>query len=163
MRNFAEEANTFVLVLPVDLGGQANPSIGRVNMAQYDHAEICIIKAAGTAAEPVVVTVIQSNAASGGSSKALTLRNGIYVKTHANIEDATAFAKEAEDSAGVYTATSAIAKEGIIKIPINSEDLDNENGYHWFSASIADTGVANLGVMYVDVFGARYTPPPDAF
>lgn len=167
MRLFAEEGNVLGMIIPVDLAGAAGgAAVGRIDTKHYGHFEILIFKAAGAAAEPIVLTLTQYDAASAGNSKALPIPNGVYVKAHANIEDATAFVKEARDPSNTekYTGTSAVQKEGIFLVPIDPEYLDVENGYRWFDVAIADTGSAGacLGAAVVLGFDPRYTPPPDA-
>src|SRR5262245_3423539 len=143
MRSIAQEGNIFGQILPVDLGAGANAPFVRLDVKNYEMFEILIYKAAGIAAEPVVATLQQHNASTAGTSKALPISNGIYVKTGTNMQDATAFTRENPDAApndNRYTGTTSIQKAGVILIPIHAAELDVSNGFRWFSLSIADTG-----------------------
>lgn len=166
MKCLAEECGIFVMVPPIDMGGGANAGITRVDMSLYRHAEIIIVKAAGQAGEPVVVTLWQTNVGTGGTPKALNIPHGIYVKYATNIEDATAFEKEAADAspnAHQYTSTSSISKEAVISIPVNASDMDVNNGYVWLHANIADTGAAGaVGTCFILATDPQYQPAPDA-
>lgn len=167
MRILAEEGNIFPQIIPVDLAGGANAAVGRIDTKNYSNFSLCIVKNAGAANEPIVATLSQHDVATAGTPKELDIKHGVYVKAHANIEDATAFAKEDHDAAPnehIYTGTSSVQKEAFIEIPIAAADLDQENGYRWFSVAIADTGVggACIGAAFVLAWNPRYTPPPDA-
>lgn len=166
MKCLAEECGVFVMVPPIDMGGGANAGITRVDMRQYRHAEIVVVKDAGQAAEGVVLTVWQTDVGTGGSPKALSIPHGVYVKFATNIEDATAFVKEARDAAPNphrYTSTSSIQKEAVISIPIDAIDLDQNNGYFWLHANIADTGGAGaVGTCFIIATDPHYLPAPDA-
>lgn len=166
MKCLAEEANIFVMVPPIDMGSGANAGITRVNMSKYRHAEVIIVKDAGQAAEPVVVTLWQTNVGTGGTPKKLAIPRGVYVKFATNIEDATAFAKEANDGSTnthQYTSTTSIQKEAVITIPVNASDMDVNNGYVWLHANIADTGGAGaVGTCFILATDPQYEPAPDA-
>lgn len=166
MRLFAEEAGIFPMVVPVDLAGAGNDAVTRVNMTKYAHAEIVIFKAAGAAAEPVVVTLSQHTVGTGGTPKALAIPRGVYVKNATAIADTTVFVKEARDDApntNRYTGTSSVEKQAFITIPVRAEDLDTNNGYVWLSAAIGDVGNgAQIGACFVLCFDPQYSPAPDA-
>lgn len=166
MKCLAEEANIFVMVPPIDLGSGANAGITRVNMSKYRHAEVIIVKDAGQAAEGVVVTLWQTDVGTGGTPKKLAIPRGVYVKFATNIEDATAFVKEANDGSTnthQYTSTTSIQKEAVISIPVNASDMDVNNGYVWLHANIADTGGAGaVGTCFILATDPQYEPAPDA-
>ena len=166
MRSFAHEGNIFPHINAVNLASGANPCIRRVDVSGYNHFELLLIKNLSTAVEPVVLTVLQADAVTAGNSKALEIAQGIWVKGHANIEDATGWVKQ---TPGATPTTNHIWTEAIVEtesitlIPFDTAQLDSINGYKWVDASIADTGNgACIGVLAVLCFNPRVTPPPDS-
>lgn len=130
----------------------------RISLQKGNRCTLVLNLGASTAAA-VVLSLLQHNAASAGTSKALESNNPYYYKAGA----ATKFTKVeptvADDQIDLSTQFAAAA--GIIVVEVLGEQLDNENGFSYFSVNIADTTAAKLisGVYYLHPMrrGAAYS------
>ena len=161
---FPEVVNFFPGFVPVNMATGANNSLDRIDMSRYQQCAITVFKDKGAGAEPVVITVSQHNAKSGGTTKALNIQHSVYTKGHADLEGIATWTKTTSGVVGeVYTGTTLIQLESFIMIPVLAEDLDTANGYRWMSAAIASVGAqAQLGGMFYIMAGSRWTPVQDA-
>jgi hypothetical protein len=124
--------------LPVDLNTAA--VVGERVKAED---RVAIVLAMGDSVGATVqITLKQHNAASGGTSKALSIANKYYVKAGT----AKAFTKvEPEVAADAYDLSATFAaQEGIVVLEVLPEDLDVNNGFSHVSVEIADSGAAKL-------------------
>lgn len=104
----------------------------------------------------VEFTLKQHNAASSGTSKALTVMNPYFHKVGA----ATSFTKvEPTVAASVYTLSTLFADEpGVVVFEVLAEDLDTNNGFAWVSVDVTDSTAAKIGVVLAECRELGYKP-----
>lgn len=142
MESYAmERSNAKIAIVPVDLNTGANAG-ARISMADCDRVTFYIQTGASTAAV-LNATFNQHDAASSGSSKALSIANPYYHK----VSSATVFTKlvpaAAESSHDFSTLFATLG--GIIVVEVLAEDLDVSGGFGYVSLSIDDTTAAKVG------------------
>lgn len=155
MNQFLMETKQIVAAMdPVDLNTAAITG-ARVKLAKFDRATILIALGDSTAAT-VEFTLKQHNAASGGTTKDLSLVNPYYKKAGA----ATVFTKvEPTTAAAVYDLSSDFAGEpGLVAFEVLSDQLDVEGGFYWISLNIADSAAAKIGSALYILGDERYKP-----
>lgn len=136
-----EESQVKQIVAPGTDMNAAAITGARVALKDFEKATIMILM--GTSVGAVVqATLRQHNAASGGTSKDLEVINAHYYKAGA----ADIFTKVEPTAARALIDASAqfAADEGILAVEVRSEDLDNDNGFHWLSVDLADSTAAKL-------------------
>jgi hypothetical protein len=144
MENFlAEKYVPKQVILPVDLNTGANTGL-RVDMKNAKRVTFLITLAAGTTTAAHGISLHQHNAASAGTSKALSVDNPYYHKVGA----ATKLTKV--DIAGVpadtYDLHALLADNvAIVAFEVLADDLDRALNFEWVSLDITDTGGAQLG------------------
>jgi len=147
MESLLLEKNQIKAVMaPVDLNTAAVTG-ARINLGKADKCAIVISMGASVAAT-VEFTLKQHTAASGGSSKVLSVMNPYFHKAGA----ATVFTKvEPTVAASVYDLSSIFAADaGIAVLEVKGEDLDVDGGYAYVSVDIADSAAAKIGCgMYI--------------
>lgn len=138
---FAEQALVKMVTEPVD-GNTAAITGGRIGLKLGQRVAFLINMGDSTSATAVTFTLKQHNAASSGTSKALSVANKYYHKVGA----ATKFTQvEPGSAASAYDLTTEFASEpGLVILEVAAEDLDVNNGFAWASVDIADTGAAKL-------------------
>lgn len=145
-----------VALQPVNLATAA-VSGSYANMSQVKRLVILIFAAAGTASEPLVVSLTQATSGAGDGAKACNLA---YIKSleAADITASQAWttvaAVDRQNTVASYTATQATATNQIaLYIEVDQADLDLANGFTHVRANIADTGSgARLGsIVYIAV------------
>lgn len=145
--------------LPVDLNAGANTG---ARMSMKGCERIAFITTMGDSTSAVATFSFQQhNAASAGTSKALTHSNPYYHKNAA----LTVFTKVTPGSAASSfdLATQFAGDEGIVVFEILAEDLDVNNDYAWVSMDIADTTAAKVGAcIAVFMYNKSVTPYGDA-
>lgn len=104
------------------IAGQAG---ARVAAGLSDRIGVLVIASAAT-----VVTLQQHNAASAGTSKALSTDNISYLKLDAN----DVFTKT-KPLPGVVGNSYTISAAGILYIEVESSQLDSNNGFGFFSVN----------------------------
>lgn len=149
-----EKQNLKQAHLPVDLNTAAITG-ARIKLDSGDRCAVVISMGDSTAAV-VQVTMRQHNAASAGTSKDLSVDNPYYHKKGA----ATSFTKVVPSSAAALVDASAqfADDEGILVLEVLSEQLDNDNGYYWFSVDIADSTAAKLAASVYEISDCRQNP-----
>lgn len=135
-----EKMNVKKFADPVD-GSTANVVGGRVDMSKQ--TRVCFLLLVGAGAGTVVLNLKQHNAASAGTTKALSVANLYYHKVAA----ATSFTKVEPTVASDIVDVSAAfaANSGLLAVEVLQEDLDVNGGFTHFSVELVDTGaVAKL-------------------
>ncbi len=136
---FMEMANLKQGFLPVDLNTGANTGF-RIPFSKCKRIAFVIQMGDSTAAS-VVPTFQQHNAASAGTSKALTIGNPYYHKKGS----ATVFTKVVPTAAASFDISSVFASdEGVAVFEVLAEDLDVTNDYAWVSLDHVDTTATKL-------------------
>lgn len=145
MEKFLMEGKTLrTALVPVDLNAGANTGI-RIPMANAKRVAFVVIMGASTAAA-VTLNLLQHDAASAGTSKALSTANPYY---HKHGSAANKFTKVVPGSAAdTYDlATLFAADGGIVVFEVLAEDLDVENNFAWVSLSAIDATAAKVGAV----------------
>lgn len=138
-----EEKTVKQVIVPVDLNAGANTGL-RVDMKNVSRITFLINLAAGTTTAAHAISLKQHNAASAGTSKALSVDNPYYHKVGA----ATKFTKV--DISGVpadtYDLHALLADSvALVAFEVLPEQLDRANSFEWASLDIGDVGGAQLG------------------
>lgn len=144
----------------IDLATGANAG-DVVHMDYWGECLVLLVKEAGAAGEPPIITVEQAQEI-GGTPKALTVRGGYgYVKKGADLLAIGTWTKTAMTTANTLNLTAG-DNQAIAAMHIQASDLDMANGYNCIKVSVAKTGATGgqLGVLLY-IFGSpRWTPPP---
>jgi len=154
MEAFLMECKNLKLVtLPVDMNTAAITGL-RVSMKECKRVAFVVQMGDSTAAV-VQFALKQHNAASAGTSKALSVANPYYHKKAA----LTSFTKVVPGSAtdAYDLSTVFAADEGLAVFEVLVEDLDVEGDFAWVSLDIADSTAAKL-VSVVAVCGGVSKP-----
>lgn len=153
-RNLLEGGNVKVLTSPVDMNTAAITG-GRVNLKDQDRVHIMVVMGASTAAI-VTFALLQHNAASAGTSKALPISNAYYHKAGA----ATVFTKvEPAVAASSYDLAALFAADGgVVIFEVLAEDLDVNAGFAWISLDALDSNAAKLGTVVAITDNVRVSP-----
>lgn len=120
----------------------------RVSLAKGDRLAV-IVNFGDSTAAVVTASFQQHTAASGGTSKALSIANIYFHKVGA----ATSFTKVEPTVAASSVDLAALlaAEPGIVVFEILAEDLDVSNNFTHVSINFADTTAAKLGsVVYLN-------------
>lgn len=132
--------NLKLAALPADLAVAVTGS--RVKMAAGERLAI-ICQMGDSVGATVAFTLKQHTAASGGTSKDLSVDNLYFKKAGA----ATVFTKVDPNgvSAAVYDLSADFgSEEGIAVFQVLQDQLDTENGFAYVSVNIAAAGVAKI-------------------
>lgn len=137
-----EKANLKASSGPVDLAGAQTGA--RISMKDYKRVAF-IVHLGSSAATTPTFNLKQHNAASGGTTKVLSVANPYYHKAGA----ATSFTKvEPSSAADSYVLTSLFATAaGVVVFEVLAEDLDVNGGFGWVSLDIPAAGAAKLGAV----------------
>lgn len=129
---------------PVDLNTAAVTG-ARIKMDKGDRLAIVVNMGDSTSATDVSFFLKQHNAASSGTTKALSVDNPYFTKVAA----ATSFTKTVPavpQVDGDYDLTSLFANDqGMVIFEVLAEDLDVNNGFAWVSIDTADAGAGKIG------------------
>jgi len=137
-----EKLNMATGLVPVDLNTAANTGL-RVSIKDAKRVSFAVIMGASTAAV-TDFTLQQHNAATAGTSKALSVANPYYHK----VSSATEFTKVVPVAAASnFVPTDFASLGGIIVFEVLAEDLDVNGDFAWVSLDIADSTAAKLGAV----------------
>jgi hypothetical protein len=139
---------------PVDMDTAAITG-ARLNMGKA--AKVAIVLAMGDSVGATVqFTLKQHTAASGGSSKNLSVANPYYKKVAA----ATAFTKvEPTVAAALYDVSSDFAaQQGVLVLEVLADQLDTDGGYSYISVDVADSGAAKILCGLMIAYECRLAP-----
>lgn len=154
MNKFLEEHSIKQVADPVDMNAAAITG-ARISMSKCDRLAIVLQMGSSTGAV-VQATLRQHTAASGGTSKDLSVINPYWKKVGA----ATSFTKVVPTvAAALYDlASDFAASAGVVVFEVHGEDLDVNGGYSYVSVDLADSTAAKLlGAMYIPC-ETRYIP-----
>lgn len=118
----------------------------RIKLA-YGQKCAVIVSLGASAASTVEITLKQHTAASGGTTADLASATPYYYKT-----SGTSFTKVTPGSAAALKDLTSLfaTAAGIVVLEVDASELDNNNGYAWFSINVADATVAKIGsAVYV--------------
>jgi hypothetical protein len=154
-KNLMEKVNIKPVSVPVDMNTAAITG-DRVKLSSGNRCAIHIHMGDSTSAV-VTFDLKQHNAATAGTSKALSVANPYYHKKAA----LTVFTKVTPASAASQydLATIFANDEGIVVFEVLAEDLDNDNGYYWMSLDVTDSTAAKL-ISAVYIIHECYNSPP---
>jgi hypothetical protein len=153
MNYLLEEKNIKKVMDPVDLNTAAITG-ARISLAKGDKVAVLLAMGASVGAT-VQVTLNQHTAASGGTSKVLTVANPYFHKAGA----ATEFTKVEPSAASMFDISSVFAANaGVVVFEISGDQLDTDNGYAHFSVDIADSGAAKIGAACYIMSDCRHKP-----
>lgn len=135
-REFLEIADIIPAFVPVDLQSGANngqwvslENIGRL---------LCVLfKAAGTADDDPVITLMQATSNAGANSKPLPFTR-VRTKIGA-IATTPQWSLVTQEAANTFAPTSA-ASPAMIAIEVQPTDLDVNNGFRFVQIQVPDTG-----------------------
>jgi len=155
---FAEQANV-VAFPPADLAGATGLATPWISLKTYARATLLLNKAAGNAAEDPTLTLQQATNVGGAGAKALSVIARLHKKESvADLETIGVWSEVVQAAAATYVGDGDV--EALYAIDVRAEDLDADNGFDCFRATIADVGTnAQLGALIVILWGARYAPP----
>lgn len=155
MEQFLMEAHNIKQVgVPVDMNTAAITG-ARIKMSKGDRLAIILSMSDSTAAV-VTFDLDQHTAASGGTSKALSVANPYFHKKAA----LTSFTKvEPTSAADTYDVSSIFSDdEGVVVFEVLGEDLDVNGGFAYVSVNALDSTAAKiLSGLYV-VSQSRFLP-----
>lgn len=135
-----EKMNLKSVVVPVDLATAAITG-GRIGLRSGDRVTLLLLIGASSSGGVIDITLQQHNAASAGTSKALTIKNPYYVKAGA----ATRFTKvdaAAVPVSNLVLSTTFDTASGIVAIEVLGEDLDTNGGFGFVSVNLLDAGAS---------------------
>lgn len=148
-----ERANIKQLIAPADLAAGANTG-ARLSMRNVLRVAIIVSVGASTTGDTPTVALLQHDAASSGTSKALAISNPYFVKNGSE----TKFTKTAVDTAvDSFVLTSDLTADGGIAVfEVLAENLDRDNGFTHISVNMADVGAnAKIGEVLAIVYGSK--------
>lgn len=161
MKLLGEELNIAIGFVPVNIATASNPG-DYVSLKNYRQCTVVFVGAAGGAAEPATITLMQATAVAGTNSKALSCITRVFQKQAADLQTVGTFSEVTQAAAATYALGSGANgdKQAIVCISVNAEDLDVENGYDCLAAYVADVGsTSQLACVLYILSGARYLPP----
>jgi hypothetical protein len=134
-----EKVSKKQIAAPADLNGAAVTG-ARISLGEADR--LAVVLSFGDSSSAVTdVTFQQHNAASGGTSKALTIGSPYFHKVAA----ATAFTKvELGSKASNIVPTVLADDEGILVFEVKAEELDVDGGFSYVSVNVADSTAAKV-------------------
>ena len=142
-----EKVNIKPLAVPSSVNGAAITG-ARVKLDSGERVAIVITMGASTSAV-VEFALKQHTAASGGSSKELSVDNPYFYQKNTD----TSFTKVdiGGSAASTYTLTTHFTNyKGVVILEVLADQLDIKNGYYWVSCDIADTTAAKvIGGLYL--------------
>jgi hypothetical protein len=149
-----EEYNAKQAIIPVDLNTGANAG-ARVSLA--NHKRVAVVVTLGDSTAAVVgISFQQHNAATAGTSKALSIANKYFVKAGAAVVFTQVEPSVAASSFDL--AVDFASQEGIVVFEILAEDLDVEGDFSHISVDIADTTAAKVGAAVYILRDGSFTP-----
>lgn len=127
----------------------------RVALSKFDR--VCaIISVATSTAAVMSMSLMQHNAASSGTSKALSVKNPYYYRI-AGTETWTRV--EVDPTADTFDLSTLFnAAAGEIAFEVLGEDLDVNAGFTHFSVNIADSTAAKIGAGFYFLSNPRFGP-----
>lgn len=149
-----EKVNAKLVTLPVDANTAAITG-ARVSMKGCERIAFVVQMGDSTSAL-ASFALKQHSAASGGTTKALSVANPYFHKKAA----LTVFTKvEPTVAADTYDLSSIFADdEGVVVFEVLAEDLDVQNDFAWASLDVADSTAAKLISILAVCTGLKNKP-----
>lgn len=121
---------------------------GRIKLANAERVYFHVLVAAGLAGT-LTYTLKQHNAASGGTSKVISINGSYYVK----YDTATVFTKvdiaEGSEASAFALGAGIAATKAYVIFEVEASQLDVDNGFYWASLDGSATGVAATRITAV--------------
>lgn len=149
-----EKYNAKPCVVPVDMNDAAVTGT-RFNMKEQDRVAFIFTMGASTSAV-VTFALKQHDAASSGTTKALSVDNPYFVKAGAATVWTRTDPASATDTYDLSTTFAAAA--GSVVFEVLSEQLDILNGFAWVSITALDSTAAKLCAGFGICGGVRSRP-----
>ncbi|MBX3579905.1 MAG: hypothetical protein KF723_22105 [Rhizobiaceae bacterium] len=152
-QHFLEKVQPAPGFVPVNMATGANTG-KRFDMKNHGRCAVIFFKGAGNSAEDPTITLLQHNAADGGTSKALNFTR--VDRKQGTLTSVAEFTTTNPDAGNTYT-NSTLSEAAIVVIDIKAEDLDIDGGFQWISANVADVGTnAQVGCVLYCPHEPRY-------
>jgi len=148
-------------VAPVDLSVAASTG-KRIYMSDLRSADVVIIKAAGTAGDDPTVTLVASDAQTGGTSANLATISAYHLKNATTLAGTETWSKLTQSAAATIAdpggAGTSAESQQLCVISVSPSDMPA--GKPYLSLNIADVGAnAQLGaVLYILHQNVREAP-----
>lgn len=156
MSRFLERNQIVEGFLPVNMATADNTS-DWVSLKAYKHITVVHLSAAGAAAEPPTVTVLQAQDVSGTASKALDFTTGFVKQAATNLRGTGQWTKVTQAAGNTYTSANNGDKARLWVFEFDSDQLDVDNGFDCVQANIADVGnTSQLGCIFYILSEPRY-------
>lgn len=137
--------------LPKDLATATTGA--RIHAGKGERITFLLSVGDSTAAATLALNLKQHNAATGGTTAALSVISKIYKKIGA----ATVFTESEPTSASAIVSLADFANdEGLVAVEILPEQLDVNNGYTHFSVDLDAAGAAKIGAAVYVVSDADF-------
>lgn len=150
-KQFLFQHNVKQAFLPKDLASATSGE--RIHAGKGEKIVFLLTLADSVAASTLAINLKQHNAASGGTTKALSVANKIYKKINA----ATVFTESEPTVASDVVSLSDFANDqGLVAVEILPQDLDVNNGFTHFSVELDAAGAAKIGAGVYVVMNADY-------
>lgn len=150
---FLQTANIVAAFVPVDMQTAANNG-DWVGLKHFARCVAVLFKAAGTASDDPVFTLLQAKDASGTDSKALNFTT-IYKKVGTQTGIAN-FTRTTQSASNTHTDTVSAEAQGLFAVEVDASSLDVDNGFTHIQLSIPDTGTnAQLGCAFYIMLDPR--------
>lgn len=148
---------------PVNLATAANNG-DYVSLKNYKHVAVVFHSMVGTAGEDPTLTITQASDVSGTGAKALNINTAKAYKKQAatNLLSTGAWSSASGDvSTNTLTNGTSAEEEALWVVEFDSDELDVDNGFDCFRASVADVGSSSqLGACYYILSEPRYQAQP---
>jgi hypothetical protein len=142
-------------IAPVDLAAGANTG-HRLHLRNYGGVCIVLYFEVGAAAEPVIATVREHDAATSGNSADLAVVTQFFSKSEAVLDGDEAWVRVTQTAAATVTdADWDDALQALVAIEVDAGALSDD--YEWISVNIADTGTTtgHLGCALYIPYGLK--------
>jgi hypothetical protein len=152
MRGLGTDYDLSIGIAPSDLSAAASTG-KRIDMSEVESVDVVIIKGAGTAGDDPTVTLVASDAKTGGTSVNLAVIGTYHLKDATALAGTESWAKKTQAAAATIAdpggAGTSAEHQQITVIPVDPAGMPA--GKPYLSLNIADVGAnAQLGaVLYI--------------
>lgn len=143
-------------VKTVGLGDGHSLTGARISMKDVKRVSFVCLVAAGSTETAFQVDIQQHDAASAGTSKALSVSNKYYHK----IAAATQFTQvEPSVAASAYDLQSDLGDDvAVLVFEVLAENVDEANGFDWVSVDISGAGASTRTVAIAGLIDDNFKP-----
>ena len=161
MRGLGTDYDLSVGIVPSDLSAAASTG-KRVNMSECASVDVVLLKGAGTAGDDPTVTLVASDAATGGTSANLAVIAAYSLKDAATLAGTETWAAKTQTAAATIAdpggAGTSAEHQQICVIHVEAPDMPD--GKPYLSLNIGDVGTnAQLGAVLYIVHGTVREDP----